>query len=207
VIVADAGADAGSLWLRISIAVVPPVLAAIIAGFFALSNTVNRRIERLKNLNDIRVSEEPEWINPGCTLERIMLRELEALDRATTPIVKWNRRVRLLVIMLISLAYIYFALGLLQVINLMSRRGEIVSIFISLGFFLGLLLSTFMNRWMSKSSASRTLMNKRFSRRLTALDERAAQADEPDAESEQQDAPKSESSAETSGKTPTGGPS
>jgi hypothetical protein len=39
--------DGGPLWLKIVVASVP-LIAALIAGVFALTNTVNRRVERLK---------------------------------------------------------------------------------------------------------------------------------------------------------------
>lgn len=79
------------IWLRISLAVIP-LLAAIIAGVFALLNTVNRRVERLKNLAEIH-SKFPDDIAPPHALELIMLRELRAIDQKTSPKFKWDRRI------------------------------------------------------------------------------------------------------------------
>jgi hypothetical protein len=114
---ADAGADAGPLWLRITIALGPPALAALIAGYFALSNTVSRRIERLKDLNDIRVSSNTDFINPDYALERIMLRELRDLDRATTPILKWRRRFSIGMVTIIWIIYQYAILVYLHAVT------------------------------------------------------------------------------------------
>lgn len=79
------------IWLRIGLAAIP-LVAAIIAGVFALLNTVNRRVERLKNLTEI-CSKLPEGIAPPYALELVMLRELKVIDQKTTPKSKWDRRI------------------------------------------------------------------------------------------------------------------
>jgi hypothetical protein len=84
--------DGGPLWLKIVVASVP-LIAALIAGVFALTNTVNRRVERLKNLNEVR-KEFPDWLDPDYELERVILRELQAIDHASTPILRWRRRLQ-----------------------------------------------------------------------------------------------------------------
>jgi hypothetical protein len=78
------------LWLRIALGVVP-LLAALIAGAFALANTLNRRIERLKNLTDT-YDKFPSWLNHGNGIEKLMLAELHGIERATTPWYRWYRR-------------------------------------------------------------------------------------------------------------------
>ncbi len=62
------------LWLQIVVAAIP-LLAAMVAGVFALTNTVNRRIERLKNLNDVR-KDVPKSVNTNQVIEHLMKREL-----------------------------------------------------------------------------------------------------------------------------------
>jgi|SRR6478752_3006342 len=100
-------------WLQIVIAAIP-LVAAVIAGIFALTNTVNRRVERLKNLLQIR-KEYPVWLNPESTIELITLRELQAIDRATTPVLKWDRRFRMAVTIVGICTYIVIALHFLHI--------------------------------------------------------------------------------------------
>lgn len=83
--------DGIPLWLRIALGVVP-LLAALIGGAFALANTLNRRIERLKNLTDT-LDKFPSWLNYDNGIERLMLDELHGIERATTPWYRWYRRV------------------------------------------------------------------------------------------------------------------
>ena len=192
---ADAGADAGPLWLRLAIALIPPVLAAIIAGYFALSNTVNRRAERLKNLNDIRVSTSSECINQDFALERIILRELKALDRATTPILKWETRFYVLAGSLTALAYTIHVLEHQDVINLPPSESHALNIIAgSIVLAFGLLI--FIDIFVLKTTESGDSLKERYSRRFAALDNRATQAQKPPSQSGQQDAPESKSSTE-----------
>lgn len=104
--------DSGPLWLRILIASIP-VLVALIGGAFLLANTVNRRTERLKNLVEIRKG-FADGFNYDYTLERLMFRELQAIDQATTPWYRWYRRSLIVVVaaylvisLLVSLPGIY----------------------------------------------------------------------------------------------------
>lgn len=78
------------LWLRVAIASIP-ILGALIAGVFALTNTINRRVERLKNLLAVRDS-LPGSLNPGNAVEQIILLELAAIDFGTTPAIVWLKR-------------------------------------------------------------------------------------------------------------------
>jgi hypothetical protein len=83
--------DSGPLWLKVVLAAIP-VLVAVIGGAFALINTVNRRIERLKNLVEIRKG-FPDVLNKDFAVERLMLRELNTIERSTTPwAIYWRRR-------------------------------------------------------------------------------------------------------------------
>jgi hypothetical protein len=84
------------LWLRVVIASIP-VLVALIGGAFTLINTVNRRIERLKNLVEIR-KEFPDTLNQDYAIERVMVRELNAIEKSTTPWYVWYRRSLILVL-------------------------------------------------------------------------------------------------------------
>lgn len=122
---ADATADAGPLWLKICIALVPPALAAIITGYFALSNTVNRRAERIKNLNDIRVSSSPELINPDYALERIILRELEALDRVTWQVLKGGKRSLIAGVLTVTATYAILTLN--YILHFMSDTAGLIT--------------------------------------------------------------------------------
>jgi hypothetical protein len=128
---ADAAADAGPVWLRIIIAFVPPVLAAIIAGYVALSHTVNRRAERLKNLNDMRVSADINRINPDHSLEKIILRELKELDRATSPLKGWATYFRVLVLIIAPPVYIVPVLYSLDLIPASVFSGTLISAILS----------------------------------------------------------------------------
>jgi hypothetical protein len=80
----------GPTWLQIATAFVP-IAVALITGTFLLTNTVGRRIERLKSLVEIR-KDFPEGFNYDYALERLMFRELWAIDRASTPFYRWYRR-------------------------------------------------------------------------------------------------------------------
>ncbi|VEG57093.1 Uncharacterised protein [Mycolicibacterium aurum] len=70
------------IWLKIALGMVP-VLAAIVAGFFALSNTLNKRIERLKNL--VEIQKAPDLIDPLNTVANLIYAELGRLERLTSP--------------------------------------------------------------------------------------------------------------------------
>ncbi|AKC39420.1 Uncharacterised protein [Mycolicibacterium phlei] len=93
------------VWIQILLASVP-LLAAIIAGIFALTNTVGRRIERLKNLTELHKNYPPE-LNPNNALEIAMLRELRALESVITPTHKWDKRI-----------HVWAALGLMTGLGL-----------------------------------------------------------------------------------------
>lgn len=127
--------DQGPLWLRICIAVVPPLLAAMIAGYFALSNTVNRRTERLRNLNDIRSSSNSDAINPRNILSRMMLRELEDLELATTPVLRWEPRIKR-AFFPVSIALIYSTVLAHQLHLLQESLGAWLFLIFVISFFL-----------------------------------------------------------------------
>jgi hypothetical protein len=99
VTLADAGADVGPLWLRIVIASIP-ALVGLIGALFALTNTVDRRVERLINLTEVG-KEFPRWLDPDYALERVKLRELRAIDQATTPVLMWRRRFEALLVLVL----------------------------------------------------------------------------------------------------------
>jgi hypothetical protein len=73
--------DNAPVWIQV-VGLFVPLVVALIAGTFAISNSTGRGIERLKNLVELH-SDFPPELNPNSTLERIMLRELEAIDLAT----------------------------------------------------------------------------------------------------------------------------
>jgi len=77
------------LWLNIVLGAVP-LVAALIAGAFALANTVDRRINRLKTLVDI-YKDFPQHYNQDFVLQHLMFQELRAIDRASTPVYRWQK--------------------------------------------------------------------------------------------------------------------
>jgi hypothetical protein len=81
--------DNSPLWLKLVVASVP-LIAALLAGGFALTNTINRRVERLRSLIEIR-KDYPGW--PGI-LDLLIEEELRAVHRATTRIFRWYGRFR-----------------------------------------------------------------------------------------------------------------
>src|SRR4051794_39097433 len=101
-------ADTAPLWVRIVIACVP-VLAALVAGIFLLTATLSRRTERLKNLVEIRKN-LPECLDPHKALQRMILRELEAIDHVTTERLRWSGFVKLSFVALLVGLYMYVAL-------------------------------------------------------------------------------------------------
>jgi hypothetical protein len=187
-IIADAAAsaDAGPLWLRISIALGPPALAAIIAGYFALSNTVNRRAERLKNLNEVRAS-YPELINPNYALERIILRELGALARATTPAYKFQRRFYLVGLPLVTVLWACNAVMWLKLVNFPDTEKSIVNLIIT-GLFVAVSVPAVINLFVLKKTQR---IDEGYDRAFAALDERAVQAQTLPGEGELQVGPES----------------
>jgi hypothetical protein len=139
---ADAGA--GTLWLRIVIALAPPVLAAVVAGYFTLSNTVARRAERLKSLNDIRISSNINLINPDYALERIMLRELKLLDLATLPSYRWGRRFLFAAVLITVADYTLSALNFLfhfvthPRLLIIESTSALIAVVLIVVFFVGM---------------------------------------------------------------------
>src|SRR5262245_1129421 len=119
--------DGEPLWLRIAIALIP-LAGTLIAAYFAQVNTVNRRIERLRNLSEIR-KDFPDWLNPDYALEQVILRELRAIDFATTPIYIWYKRFAYIVGLIGSLTW---ALIVLEHFGRMSAaQGSVLQALIS----------------------------------------------------------------------------
>ncbi|MCV7362732.1 hypothetical protein [Mycolicibacterium neworleansense] len=81
------------IWLKIALGTVP-VLAAVIAGYFAVSNTLNKRVERLKNLVEIQNSQTID--DPLHTVQRLIFRELSDLELELSPSSKSARRYTIL---------------------------------------------------------------------------------------------------------------
>jgi hypothetical protein len=179
------------LWLQTCVAAIP-LLAAMIAGFFALTNTVNRRIERLKNLNEIR-KDVPESVNIDQIIEHLMLRELESIDQATTPKMKWLRRFQIIIYAFLIAAYMWTAYRFLTVHHIerffASMNGTAYTI---IGVLTG---------WASwdlffRLREIRKEFKKRYSRAHSAIEERQGSAEETPRESESQDEPDSQSGAD-----------
>lgn len=95
--------DGIPLWLRIVLGAVP-LAAALIAGVFLLANTIGRRIERLKNLADIR-DKVPSWMNADNSIDKLIVDELGAIERSRSPLHRWYRRISLTAISLFILVW------------------------------------------------------------------------------------------------------
>jgi hypothetical protein len=170
--------DSGSLWLRIVTASIP-LIAALMAGGFALTNTVSRRIERLKNVVAIR-EDFPDWLGPDYTLERIMLRELQAIDQATTPVLRWARRIRNLWAVVSICGYVIWVPHLLGFIP-RSLWHSPENYALSAIF----LILTVANTWFG---AHRQRFRERYEREYNAIDQRAQSTEELSAKTEPRDA-------------------
>ncbi len=92
------------------------MLAALIGGFFVLANTINRRVERLKNLAEVQVKGQ-KWLQSNYTLFLIIVRELYAIAYATTPELKWSRRFRYASYTCIGVFYVVFVLFSVHLIS------------------------------------------------------------------------------------------
>ncbi|WP_076203899.1 hypothetical protein [Mycolicibacterium fortuitum] len=97
-------ADLAPLWLRLLIALLPPILAAVLAGFFAVTNTVNRRIERIKNLADAQAN-MPESIKESRIVDTLILQELRRIDMNGHLVIKWHRVIRASAVACVCAAY------------------------------------------------------------------------------------------------------
>jgi hypothetical protein len=161
--------DSAPLWLQITVACIP-LLAAMVAGVFALTNTVSRRAERLKNLVEIW-KDYPEPLNPDYALERVMLRELQAIDRATTPILRWYRRFRVVLVGLFVGFYVTVALHLLHIgkISLVNQVAVYLSIVVCAA-------ALFVNNFRSKRQ---TKFRESYDQVFWSLDEPASQIGQP----------------------------
>jgi hypothetical protein len=204
VILADGGADAGPLWLRISIALGPPTFAAIVAGYFGLRNTVSRRIDRLKNLNDIRVSSDVNWVNPGYALERIMLQELKSLDRATSASIKWLRRFLILVFVCSCGIYVYIGglkLGFIHKTPTELLFIEAATITTGVGAIIMAAITVLPDK-INFFFKPREIINERYGQGIAALDERGAQADQSSSGNEPLISPESASSTKSTARQP-----
>jgi hypothetical protein len=168
--------DSGPLWLRIVIASIP-LLAALIAGIFALTNTVNRRIERLKNLVEIR-KEFPDWLDPDYALERVMLRQLQAIDQATTPILKWGRRILAVMWFCGILAYTTVALQWIHLVPQWHEPRPVrYAVYLAVAILFGV---------GGYVQFDRQQFRKRYQLVYNAIDERAQRPEEPSSDSEPQ---------------------
>jgi hypothetical protein len=82
--------DGTPLWLKIVLGVIP-LIASMLAGAFLLTNTIARRIERLKNLVGI-LKDIPDWLNPNQSVERMIATDLLKIVRLRSPKIKRLKR-------------------------------------------------------------------------------------------------------------------
>jgi hypothetical protein len=169
VMLADAGADFGPLWLRIVVAAIPS-LVGLIGALFALTNTANRRIERLKLLTEIGL-EFPRWLDPDYALERIKLRELQAIDQATTPALMWRRRFQAMLGLVFVIVITISALQFVHLVPQWHLSGRYV--YLSLVGFVLVVWAAFGGERVHQQ------FQKRYQRGYDAIDERAEPQGEP----------------------------
>ncbi|RFZ35140.1 hypothetical protein DAVIS_04690 [Mycobacterium marinum] len=105
--------DASPLWLQILIASIP-LLAAAIGGIFLLTNTINRRVERLKNLVDASKS-NLLGVKGDHILRDIIVQQLMDLWHDTTPALKWRKRLRYIVFVSTPIVYTLIASRMLGI--------------------------------------------------------------------------------------------
>ena len=116
------------IWLKLALGLVP-LLTALIGGAFALTNTVNRRIERFKGLADLQ-KDYPTSLNPHHALETITARELVGIYQATDPTLRKLRHRRLRGLAMCGIGYL--ALLLAWVHLLPTLLGGILGILLIL---------------------------------------------------------------------------
>lgn len=107
--------DNGPVWLQIIIAIIP-LAAAIIGGIFLLTNTINRRVERFKNLAE---ASKIDVLGPkgDHLLRDIIIHQLTPLWRDTTPALKRAKRLRRATLIPLGTGYIVYALRLFHRID------------------------------------------------------------------------------------------
>jgi hypothetical protein len=173
--------DSGPLWLRVALALIP-VLVAVIAGIFAI-NTVSSRIERLKNLVEIQKG-IPQVFNQDYAVERVMIRELNAIEMSTTPWYIWYRRLSILASVV---AYVYLARGWIEghLFKLSGHEKNILG-----GAYTAVLLSFGASYWVWRKRLKE--MRDRQKARLKLVDSLAASPERPETESPPTDADQSQ---------------
>jgi hypothetical protein len=161
---ADAATDTGPLWLKIILGIVP-LVAAVIGGAFLLTSTVNRRIERLKNLVELRKN-LPSELELETALDWAIFSELKAIDHATTPILKWSRRLRVVVLTMGFLAYLPVLANVYAPAHRLLHIG--VPLVNALGVFVGILAILFIADGFI-FAPRRTAFRRGYSRHQSAL--------------------------------------
>ncbi len=78
-------------WLKVLLGLIP-VVTALLGGGFAAMNTLSRRVDRFKSLDEVRKT-YPVTLNPDKTLEAVIIRELYVIDRITQPDNRKSRRI------------------------------------------------------------------------------------------------------------------
>ena len=116
-------AQSSPLWIQLLVASVP-ILGAVVTGIFLLSTTLTRKVERLKNLVEIH-KDYPSNINPEATLERVMLRQLQAIEFATTPFSRLERKLFALMAVALLTSSVLLLIGFLFP-NLLSELRMLI---------------------------------------------------------------------------------
>jgi len=129
------------IWLQIVFASVP-ILAAIIAGSFAWTNTVGRRIERLDHLTDLYVK-FPKELNLDHALEVIMLRELQAIEWSITPTHKWNRRIHVIAVITYIAGTCLAVIGMIYNIGIVTMLSGLSVVVGSVAIAIGVIWLNF----------------------------------------------------------------
>ncbi len=177
--------ESGPLWFRAVVASIP-LLVAVIAGAFALINTVNSRTERLKNLVEIQKG-ILRVLNQDYMIERVMIRELNAIEKSTTPwYVLRRRRIILASVVLYPVLVLYWFNG--HLFKLSRIESDIVN---GAGTALAIIYLLSLRVWQKDRNRVKEMVDRQEAR-LKLLDSLAALPERRDTESPPTDTDRSQ---------------
>jgi hypothetical protein len=122
------------LWLTIALGLVP-IVTALLAGLFAFTHPLGKRIDGFKTLIELR-AKIPKAVNPSGPLDKIIMSEMLMIERRTDPVIRRCRRdlIFLLVVNVIPYILFVFATRALQEDRSVVMHG--LTWIVSTGIFL-----------------------------------------------------------------------